>query len=44
MAPPSAQWRAQARGAVELADGDATAALVAARRAGRVWHELGGTV
>jgi DNA-binding NarL/FixJ family response regulator len=31
---------AQARGAVELADGDATAALVALRRAGQVWHEL----
>jgi DNA-binding NarL/FixJ family response regulator len=31
---------AQARGAVELADGDATAALVAVRRAGQVWHEL----
>ena len=31
---------AQARGAVELADGDATAALVAARRAGEVWRQL----
>ena len=31
---------AQARGAVELADGDATAALIAVRRAGQVWHEL----
>ena len=31
---------AQARAAVELADGDARAALVAGRRAGQVWHEL----
>ena len=31
---------AQARGAVELADGDPRAALVAVRRAGQVWHEL----
>ena len=31
---------AQARGAVELADGDARAALVAVRRAGQVWREL----
>jgi DNA-binding NarL/FixJ family response regulator len=31
---------AQARGAVELAEGDARAALVAGRRAGQVWHEL----
>jgi DNA-binding CsgD family transcriptional regulator len=32
--------RARARGAVELADGDARSALVALRRASRVWHEL----
>ena len=31
---------AQARGAVELAEGDARAALVAGRRAGQVWHGL----
>jgi DNA-binding CsgD family transcriptional regulator len=31
---------AQARGAVDLADGDARAALVALRRAGEAWHEL----
>jgi len=31
---------AQARGAVELAEGDARGALVAGRRAGQVWHEL----
>ena len=32
---------AQARGAVDLADGSATAALVALRRAWRAWQELG---
>ena len=31
---------AQARGAVELAEGDARAALVALRRARRAWQEL----
>ena len=31
---------AHARGAVELADGDARAALVSLRRAGQVWQEL----
>jgi DNA-binding CsgD family transcriptional regulator len=31
---------AQARGAVELAEGDARAALVALRRAGQVWQQL----